>query len=412
MTDVLLERASLLFQQKRYVDAEKVIIEILAIEPNNIQCLMMLAEIKIENDDLNAALAIINDAIGIEPDHDGLYYSKSRMLFNKGKTEEALQCIQEAIILDPYDADHYALQGFILNAMKSYSSALDSANEALSIDSSHILGLNVRSTALLKLNRKEDSFSTIEEALNQDPNNANTHANYGWGLLEKGNPEKALEHFRESLKNNPNLEYAQAGMGEALKAKYAVYRWFLRYSFWMQNLTSKNQWVFIIGFYLVSKGLRVLANTYEVLSTYLTPIIILLAIFAFSTWVMLPLSNLLFRLNPYGKHLLTATERKSANFVGISVLILLIGLVTMFVNVDLGSAIAVFGFTMMVPFSKMFSSPRLFFMTYAIGMAVLGSLAIVTVWATHELYNGFSTIYFFAFIAYQWVANFFAIKRN
>lgn len=412
MTDVIMERAYVLFQQKRYAEAEKSILEVLAIEPGNIQCLLMLAEIKIDSDRIEEALSIVNDAIGLDPDFDPLYHTKARILLEKGQPDAALQVLSEALILDPYEPDYYALQGFILNTKKDFTAALEAANQALAIDASHILGLNVRSTALLKLNRKEDSFATIEEALEQDPNNANTHANYGWGLLEKGQNDKALVHFRESLKNNPNSDYAQAGMAEALKAKYFLYRWFLRYSFWMQNMTSKNQWVFIIGFYLSTKGLRALANTNQVLDTYLSPIIVLLAIFAFSTWVIGPLSNLLFRLNPYGKHLLTSTEIKCANWVGGSLLLLLIGLGILFLNMNLGTVLIAFGFSMMLPLGKLYAKPRLFFTSYAIGLALLGFASIAVVVATNELYSIFSTIYILAFIAFQWLSNFFIMRNN
>ena len=124
-------------------------------------------------------------------------------------------------------------------AVEKYEDALNLANEGLERDPENILALNIRSSALIKLDRKEDAFTTIEGALAHDPNNAYTHSNYGWGLLEKGNHKKALQHFREALKHDPTLVQAQAGMAEALKANYVFYRLFLRYAFFMSNLTAK-----------------------------------------------------------------------------------------------------------------------------------------------------------------------------
>lgn len=412
MTEQLMERASLLFEQQRYKEAEKNIMEVLVIEPDNITGLNLLAEIKIQNEEYDDALTIINNAIGIVPDYDVLYYTKARILLNQNKIKLALEASKEALSLDPYDPNNHALLGLILNHNKQFEDALNAANEALEIDGSHILALNVRSTALLKLNRKEDSFSTIEGALNEDPNNSYTHANFGWGLLEKGETDKALVHFKESLKNDPNSEFAQAGMAEALKSKYLVYKWFLKYSFWMSNLTSKNQWAFIIGFYLVSRVLRSVSESNEALQPYLTPVLVLLAIFAFSTWIMHPLSNLLFRLNKFGKHLLTNDEIKSSNLVGISLLILFLGLLTMFLNVNFGTALTVFGFTMMIPLSRFFDKPTHFFLPYGIGLLIVGIIALVTVFTSDELFNSFTIIYLVGFIAFQWLANYFSIKTN
>ena len=56
------------------------------------------------------------------------------------------------------------------------------------------------------------------EALGRNPENAHTNANQGWSLLHGGQPGKALEHFREALRLDPDLEFARAGMVEALKA--------------------------------------------------------------------------------------------------------------------------------------------------------------------------------------------------
>lgn len=411
MVDQLIERAAILFEQKRYTDAEKIISEVLATEPQNLDCLQMLAEIKIQNDEYANALEIINNAIGQYPDYDVLFYTKSRILLALEKIDEALKTINYAIELDPNDTNNYAFKGHILNVQKKFEEGLSEANLALEIDPSNVFALNVRSTSLLKLNRKEDSFATIEGALNEDPNNSYTHANYGWGLLEKGDVDKSLSHFSEALKQNPNNEYAQSGMAEALKSKYLIYKWFLKYAFWMESMSSKNQWIFIIGFYFGTKLLRSIAKSNEALQPYLMPIIILLAIFAFSTWILVPISNLLFRLNKYGKHLLTSEEIKSSNMVGVSFLVMALGLVTLIFNTDLGTLLTAFGFSMMVPLGKFYEKPVLFFKSYAIGMAVIGITVLITYFITYNIYNTFSFIYLISFIAYQWLANY-MINKN
>ncbi|MDP2162322.1 MAG: hypothetical protein Q8K02_17715, partial [Flavobacterium sp.] len=158
--------------------------------------------------------------------------------------------------------------------------------------------------------------------------------------------------------------------------------------------------------------LRSISEKNVALQPYLTPIIILLAIFAFSTWIIEPLSNLLFRLNKFGRHLLSEEEIKSSNFVGISIIILLVGLVTILVDVNYGAALSVFGFSMIIPLSRLFDKPSSFFLTYGIGMVIIGSLALITVFYTGNLFNTFSVIYIVSFVAFQWLANYFSIKSE
>src|SRR5690606_13738189 len=131
-------------------------------------------------------------------------------------------------------------------------------------------------------------------------------------------------HFKESLKNDPNFDYAQYGMMEALKATNPIYKLFLKYAFWMNNLTSKYQWAVIIGFYIGFRIIRSISENNEALQPFLTPLIIILALVAFSTWVITPIGNFFLRFNAYGKFLLDKDEKMSSNFVAASFLISII----------------------------------------------------------------------------------------
>ena len=413
--DHRLSKVGILIQQKKFAEAERILKDLLAEDSNDIQYLTLLSEVNLQQDKYEIAGTIIDNAIGLSPDSPHLYYIKSRIAIHQNKYDEAEENIKRSIELDPYDADYFALLAHFKLSRKQFKEALEIANQALEIDAENILALNTRSTSLLKLDRKEESFDTIEGALREDPNNAYTHANYGWGLLEKGDHKKALVHFKEALKSNPNFEFAQSGMLEALKANSPVYRLFLKYSFWMSNLTSKYQWGVIIGFYVGFRVLKGIATLNETLRPYLTPLIIALALIAFSTWVIKPISNLFLRFNPYGQLLLKKNEKMSSNFVAASFATFLVGSLLYFIFSDEKFlTIAVFGFTMMLPFSLMFSPSKYknTFLIYAIAMTIIGIIAIGLTFSTGELINGISGLFILGFIAFQWLANFFLIKED
>jgi len=225
--------------------------------------------------------------------------------------------------------------------------------------------------------------------------------------------DEANRYFREALKLDPNFTYAQSGMLEALKANNIFYRLFLQYSFWMGNLTSKYQWGVIIGFFIGFRLLRALAAGNENLRPYLTPIIILLALIMFSTWIITPVSNLFLRLNKYGKHLLGKQEKMSANFVGISFLIFISGLLAyMLLGDEKYLPVAVFGFAMMLPCSSMFSPSKNkhALVIYTIAMALVGLGSIFITFQSGEIFNVLSTIFVLGFVAFQWVANYMVIR--
>ncbi|MDB5119341.1 MAG: Tetratricopeptide 2 repeat-containing protein [Sphingobacteriales bacterium] len=415
MTENIISRASILIQQRRYAEAEKLLKDLLSSNPDNVQILTLLAEVNLQQDNLENAENLINTAIGLDPEFGYLFYIKARVDIQKDKYNEAEKNLKLALELDPANGDYYALWASVKLTRKQYEGALEHANKALELDAENILGLNVRSSALLKLDRKEDAFITIEGALREDPNNAYTHANYGWNLLEKGDSKKALVHFGEALKNDPSSGYAQAGMVEALKANNFVYKAFLKYTFWISNLTAKYQWGVILGFYFGVKFLRSIADNNATLRPFLLPVVIVLTIIAFSTWIITPFSNLFLRFNKFGKHLLNSKQMLSSNFVAASFVIFLLGgLGYLLANDEKFLTIAVFGFAMMVPLSTMFSPTKYkhSLVIYAGLMALIGLGAIFITFQTGEMVNSITTLFIFGFIAFQFVANFLLIKQS
>jgi len=410
MQEGLLEKAGILMSQQRYDDAEKLLGEVISADPTNDYVLYLLAEVNLQKENLNKAEEYIDSAIALYPQESRYFFLKARLYLFREKKADAEKYIRQAIGMDPYNADYFSLLAHILLIKKDYDAALDTANEALALDANHLLGLNVRSTALLKLNRKEESFNTIAEALHEDPNDAYTHSNYGWGLLEKGDVKKSLVHFTEALRNDPNSMHAKAGMIEALKARFMVYRWFLQYSFWMSNMAAKYQWAFIAGFYFGTKALQRLADSSPTLRPFLLPLIILLFVFAFSTWIITPLGNLFLRLNKYGKHLLDKEEKITSTLTGVCVLLSVLSGITYLLTANEPWLVAAFfTFTMLIPVSRLFAKPSGVFISYVSAMFVVGAIATVTAFTTGEI-DTLATVYLFGLLAFQFLANYFVIR--
>ncbi|MGV3696733.1 tetratricopeptide repeat protein [Flavobacterium sp.] len=415
MFDEQLERIELLIHSGKFDIAQKEIFDLIKENADEPYLYYLLSNIYCQKEKYDEADKMIDKSISLYPDAGFYFYFKACIKLVSEKYSEVEPLLKTAISLNPEVADFRAKLAQYKLLKKEYETALNIANEALSLEPENILALNTRSTALMKLGRKDESFATIEGALRENPENSFTHSNYGWNLLEKGNHKKSLEHFREALKFDPNNQHAQAGMVEALKSHNIVYKGYLKYAFFMQNLSGRNQWAFIIGFYILQKLLSGIANSSPTLQPYLMPVVFLLAIFAFSTWVISPISNLLFRINPYGKYLLDADEIRSSTFVGISFVIFILGLVTYFITKnDNFLVVAGFGFVMMVPLGSMFSISRYknapLYIAVAIG--ILGLLAVFTSFSNNTPFNIFTGLFFISFVAYQWIANYLMIKRS
>lgn len=411
----LITRAHMLLQQNRPDEAAEVLTRLLSDNPNDPEILSLLGQVSLQTNKHAEARRLIERAISITPEDDHLHYLRTHTLVHQDKYDEAEKSIKEAINLNPTVAEYFGMFATIKLDRKKYEDGLELANRGLELDAENVLSVNARGRALLKLNRKEESFDTLEGALRNDPNNAYTHASFGWSELEKGDHKKALKHFRESLKNDPSFSYAQAGMIQALKAKFFLYRWFLSYTFWMSNMTARYQWAVILGFYFGFRFLRSIANNNPDLAPILNPVLILLTIVALSTWIATPISNLFLRLNVYGKHLLSDKEKLSSNLVGMCVLISLAGVISLgFVEQNLSLVIIFYGLGMMIPCSVLFQATKqkYVFPIYAAAMAVVGMLGIFETFQTGELYGQYAVFFLLGFIAFQWMANYFLIKED
>jgi tetratricopeptide (TPR) repeat protein len=410
--DPRLTKATILIKQQRYAEAERSLREVLSTDPTDVNCLALLAEVKLRQDDHAAAESIIDQAIGLAPDTAYLYYIKGGILLGAKRQREAEVVLREAIELDPLDADAYALLAQILLSRKQYAEALEQADLALALDAEHLHALNMRSSVLVKLDRKEDSYRTIEGALREDPENPYTHTNYGWGLLETGDHRKALEHFGMALRRDPTSDYARAGMAQAVKAKNPVYRLYLQYAFFMNRLTANYQWGVIIGVYVLYRLLVGVSANYPALSPFVTPVLAVLVLFALSTWVIGPIGDLLLRLDRHGRYLLDADEKLTAEIVGGCVLVFLAGGLGYFIT---GSGafvvLAGYGFTMILPVGLLSteSKTKNLLRYYGIGLGILGAVAVVAAFLITP-FNLFAVGYAMALFGFQWVANFQVIR--
>lgn len=321
-----LERGIQLFEIGRYQDAITYFQTALTEDVNNSSAKYYLAQSLFLTKDLDKALSLTLDLRAELPNSSNVYFLLSQIYLHQDNIKESEANIDKALEIDAYDEHIFGQKAYIAITKKKFEDALKFANEGLRINPKSNFCLNARTTALTKLNRKEEAKSSIENLLEDDPEDAHSHANVGWSYLEHNDTKKALTHFKEALSLDPNLDYARSGMVTAIKSKNKVYNLYLRYSFWMNKQSGKNQWIFIIGLYIAYKiSVKVIsASGYTFL---LIPLIVLYLLFALGSWIMEPLSNMLLILDKYGKYLLDEKEKLSGQiFFG-----LLLGALVMFV---------------------------------------------------------------------------------
>ncbi len=266
-------------------------------------------------DKFEAATEEAQQAIGLSPDEAYPHYVLSVVMAARNRFAEGKSGIQDAIRIEPEEADYWGQLAAVELELRDWNAALTAAERGLQIDAEHVGCTNLRVQALTKLGRRTEADAAVEAALRREPENAYTHANRGWTLLEQRNPAKAMEHFREALRLDPELDWARAGIVEALKAKNFIYRWMLGYFFWMARLSRQAQWGVILGAYVLSRIVASVEENHPEFAVVTRPLMVAYIVFVVLTWLSRPLFNSLLRLNRFGRLVLSREDVWQSNLV-------------------------------------------------------------------------------------------------
>lgn len=431
-----LPRAQLLLQQQRYDMAEAELRQAIGAEPDDAAAHALLGLSLTRQNKNREAVEACRRAVSLGPDIPFCHYAMAGVLYEQERHDEALAAVAEAIRLDPYEASYHALRGQIHLHKRNWKDALAAAEDALAVDAESVDGANVRAVALTNLGRRAEAGATIDAALARDPDNATTHANQGWTLLHANRPKEAMSHFAEALRLDPNLEWARAGIVEAMKARNPIYRVMLGYFLWISRLSSGVQFGLLVGAYVLVRFLRHLQQENPNLAPYIIPIVIAYVVFVFVSWTADPLFNLVLRLNRFGRRALSQDQRIASNWFGATLLLAVAFGLAALARPAPGT---IYGFAffaaMTIPVAGVFKvhdARRPWFVAYVVVMACFGLATLANALVLHTageawdfnssdgrwsitttqnetdwgLYTSF--VFLVMWIAFMWLANIFS----
>ncbi|WP_373650876.1 MULTISPECIES: tetratricopeptide repeat protein [unclassified Schlesneria] len=382
-----ISRAQLLYQQHRYSLAEDELRLALAEGTDAPTAHALLALCLYMQDKLDEAITEAEAAIGEAPQEALGFYALAAIQRHRRRWKEARTAIEEAIHLEPWDADHFGILASIEAGQYRWTQALEAAEQGLECDPDHVNCNNMRAVALVNLGRKDEAGQSIDATLSRNPEDAVTHANQGWTKLHQGLPADAATHFREALRLEPNLEWARLGMVEAMKGRFFLYGWLLKFFLWMTRFPPNVRFALVLGMVFGQFALTSLMRMAPMLEPLAGPISLVYVLFVWMTWTAPSLFNLVLQTDSFGRLILSPSERLESMLIGAC---LVMGLLVASVSFLYDLAIApVFWKTgllylgLMLPLSATFrQSPehRTLFAVYTLGVAICILMATYTTW--------------------------------
>ncbi len=350
--------ARLLYQQRRYVQAEGELRAALAEDPHDLRARGLLALSLIQRQRAAESLAEAKACVAQAPDDPFAYNVLADVEFACQRFDNTERALKDSLRLNPNQPAALAALSACHFNRQQWREALAAAEAGLAHDPRHSDCLRLRSRALNRLGRADEAQATSLDALRAHPDDAQLWSLRGWQMLRANDAQAALETFQEALRLNPDSESAREGIVTALKGRYFIYRLLLPYFIWMASWSPRTRVLLVVlPIILVSRLGEILAKHPGVAALAMLSVIAYTA-FMVCSWLADPVHHLLLRMSRFGRLSLTRDQWVESNWVGACALLGAVGLASWPITMSWSSPLLVLvAVVLMVSINATFTVP-------------------------------------------------------
>jgi protein O-GlcNAc transferase len=197
--------------------AEEMLTEILAVEPDNADSLALLGIVYFHLHNYDLAIAYSEKALHYEPDSAYIYFNLGNAYREKKEYAEAISSYRKASELNPELGDAYYNLGAIFQDTNRFQEAIDSYSKALAIDPGDTDAYYNLGIVLKEAAQFEEAQHCFQKALELNPNLVGAY-NHLSVIFQSGNQvQKAISCYRKALELNPSDIVAYYGLAAILK---------------------------------------------------------------------------------------------------------------------------------------------------------------------------------------------------
>lgn len=159
------------------------------------------------NEDLQDALASVDEAISLDPDYGAAYTLRAKINNGLLRFEEAVSDLLMVIELNPDNVSNYATLGKAYYRSGELEKAVTNFNIALEFDSEDAVTFYDRGLALSSAGDYESAVEDFGRAIELNPEYAEAYASRGYSLGLYGDIDRALADFDTALALNPDNQH-------------------------------------------------------------------------------------------------------------------------------------------------------------------------------------------------------------
>jgi tetratricopeptide (TPR) repeat protein/tRNA A-37 threonylcarbamoyl transferase component Bud32 len=172
-----------------------------------------LAEERFAEGSLDAALAALDSALAINPDHAESHAKRGQILRRQRRMEDAVAAYDRAIAAQPDFDWAWDGRGLALKALGRHKEALADFERAIQINDRSIWHRINKTTLLLEMGQLQDAQATIEAALNHAPDSATVWARLGQVQRRRRRYPEAIASYQQAVRLEPAYAWAWNGLG-------------------------------------------------------------------------------------------------------------------------------------------------------------------------------------------------------
>jgi tetratricopeptide (TPR) repeat protein len=200
-------------QRGEFGKAEKILLQITAREPNNLNANHMLGIVSTELNKFEQAEKFFKNSLCIDARYPPLYKDYGTFLTRVKRFDRAIEQFNIALRLFPNFALVYSDRGNALEKLDKLDEAIADYNRAIALAPGIFGFYNNRGNAFLRKKQFSEALSDFKRAIELNPNFAGAHCGLGNVLADLKRYAEALAAYEKALSLKPDLENAWLGRG-------------------------------------------------------------------------------------------------------------------------------------------------------------------------------------------------------
>ena len=205
------------YQNRQFVDAEKLAISITKEFPNHQFAWKVLGVLLIQVGRLSESLTVTQKSVELNPLDSEAHYNLGIILKGLDRSNEAEKSYRQAITLKPDYAEAYSNLGNILQELGRLVEAEKSFRQAITLKPDFTEAHSNLAITLQNLRRLDEAEKSFRQAIKLKPDFTEAHSNLGITLKELGRLNEAKASYKQAIKLKPDFAEAHSNLGNTLQ---------------------------------------------------------------------------------------------------------------------------------------------------------------------------------------------------